>query len=303
MTLLKEIIKLSTHTDTSTATLLRHTRILATRLGHARIKEWVDHELNGYPSKDDLPPYRVINAGAYGTFQNIAYIFNKKPLPPAVMEKDLQFYATTAYLTQPVAAYDELVGKGTTGEGLRISWPSNLILHYQEKFIEGAALIDAWQEIPRSSVIGMLDRVRNSVLTFALEIEAESPNAGELAPSAQELTPEQITQHFTTIVMGNVGSVVANAAGASITVNNATGDLDGLAKLLRDVGIEDAEIRALKQAVAEDGTDAITDRVGPKVEGWLTKIGKKLGSASLKAGTEIVTTVLSKAISRYYGLE
>jgi len=56
---LDEIIDGATDDALSTSNLLRKVRTVAHRLGAEEILKWVDRELNGYNSVEDLPPYRA----------------------------------------------------------------------------------------------------------------------------------------------------------------------------------------------------------------------------------------------------
>ena len=62
-------------------------------------------------------------------------------------------------------------------------WPGNLTAYMQtkkgNKFANGLVLYSAWQTVPKASVLGIVDTVRNRVLEFALLLEKEAPDAGE----------------------------------------------------------------------------------------------------------------------------
>jgi len=74
MSLLRDIQNAAVSKDTDVATLLRKCKILAVRLGNDEFKNWVDSELNGYESIDNLPEYRILHtishrhfSGPYGS--------------------------------------------------------------------------------------------------------------------------------------------------------------------------------------------------------------------------------------------
>lgn len=56
--------------------------------------------------------------------------------------------------------------------------------------------MQAWKVIPIGAVVGVLDAVRNRVLNFVLEIEAEEPSAGEASINSNPLPQERIQQIF-----------------------------------------------------------------------------------------------------------
>jgi hypothetical protein len=60
MTLLQQIQTEAVDTHGDLAALLRKCRILAQRLGVDEFKKWVVYELEGYPSQEQPPEYRII---------------------------------------------------------------------------------------------------------------------------------------------------------------------------------------------------------------------------------------------------
>ena len=96
-------------------------------------------------------------------------------MPPSVLKKEHRHFASTVKLTQPIAAYDIDIDKGKDKgkEKFIIEWPPDLTLLYQRKFIEGYALNRAWQEIPPSVIVSLVDTIRTRVLRFALELKEE----------------------------------------------------------------------------------------------------------------------------------
>ena len=72
----------------------------------------------------------------------------------------------------------------------------------------GYALISAWQEVPTSGIVGMLDTVRNRVLKMALEIQAE---VGDKYGDPKKITPDELKKVDQTIVTNIFrGSVYVN---------------------------------------------------------------------------------------------
>lgn len=188
--LLDDIISPATNSKVSVTDLLRRCVILAHQLKNERLKAWANQELNGYPSVEGLPPYRVIPAGAVGSFSGPAGMFiGRRAIPAAVLEKEHRVYAETVHLTQAISAYEHAIApipKDKDTDRVVIHWDNNLVLRYQEGLIQGFALVSAWQEIPKSALIEVVDTVRNRVLNMALEIQAE---VGETDADLKRITP------------------------------------------------------------------------------------------------------------------
>ena len=70
MRLLTEIIELLSSNAPDLENALFKAQVLAHRLGEIDMKEWVGHELKGYPSRDALPPYRVLPVTVMANLSN-----------------------------------------------------------------------------------------------------------------------------------------------------------------------------------------------------------------------------------------
>jgi small subunit ribosomal protein S15 len=115
-------------------------------------------------------------------------------------------------------------------------WDPNLVLYYQQRIpLQGYYLISAWQEIPTSAIVGMLDTVRTSVLNMALEIKSE---IGETDADLKKIAPQdakKVDQTVTTYIYGgsvniSTGESAVNTATIQQQQNIVAGDWEHLAK-------------------------------------------------------------------------
>ena len=67
------------------------------------------------------------------------------------------------------------------------------------------------------------------------------------------------------------------------------------------IGVESKEITELKRSIKEDGK--FTEKFGPKVGGWLSKMSIKAIKGGLTVGKEIGAALLTQALMKYYGLD
>ena len=68
MSLLQDIQAAAINPETDVTDLLRMCMILAARLKNEDLRKWVSQELNGYKPPADLPSYRIVKSGSFGTF-------------------------------------------------------------------------------------------------------------------------------------------------------------------------------------------------------------------------------------------
>ena len=300
--ILDDIIALATDDKTRITVVLRKCLVLAHALKNDRLKTWSHHELNGYEEVADLPSYRMIVAGAKGNFVGPWQSqWNGVPIPPQVLEEAHRCFAETVLLTQAIAAYEDMVNLPAEGT-LTIPWSETLALYYQRRIpnTKQMFLVNAWQEIPKSVVVELLDTVRNRVLSLALELKGEVGEADLTQPSAA--ATETIEK---TVVQQIFGETIYVASGqASIHVQNTTltpGDWDQLAKTLGSSGIAPAEISDLSEAIAADKTLAGLP-FGNKVLDWIKKQAPNVLSGGVKIGASVGQSLLTEYLKQHYGI-
>ncbi len=307
MSLLKEIQADAVDAKVDISVVLRKCKILAARLGNEEFKLWVEHELNGYTSKEDLPEYRVLHVQSRGHFSGMFQSSMKNAvIPPSTIPKEFHYLINTEYLMQPISFYASLTADARGNrENLMSSWPADLIAAMQSKIYEDMSLLDAWKVIPNGAIAALLDTVRNRILSFVLEIEAEEPNAGEAPPNTKPIADERVSQVFNTYIQGNVTSLVAGSqiTTQTIEITIVQNDLDSLKQYLASLGIGEPDLEELDQAIQEDAQSGVKDNLGSKVKVWLGKMISKAGSSTWNVATSVAANLLIKALSKYYGFD
>lgn len=112
--------------------------------------------------------------------------------------------------------------------------------------------LQAWKVIPVNALVGIVDMIRNRVLSFVLEIESEDPEAGDAPINSHPIAEERVNQIFNTYITGNVQNV---ATGSSNVNQSAVNNEDS--KLFNEL------LQALK---AVEGDNIARDQVMGVVE-------------------------------------
>lgn len=282
MSLLREIQEAAIDAKLPLATLLRKCKVLGARLGNADFKGWVENELNGYKSKDDLPEYRVLRVNSkghfYGTFQSS---LSNADIPLSCIPEKLRVSLDHCYMMEPVAALEALVAVANSDGGTEAKepWNPDLVAYVSQRIYEGMNCMQAWKVIPITRVVAALDSVRNRVLNFALEIEAAAPDAGEAPINSSPLPQEMVQQIFITNITGDVQNVAAGSTNvrqhAAITEHNAE--------------LFDALLSALSKAQADASV------VG-RLSGVVEEMRRTQGSDGFKAQYQIFMAGLADHI-------
>lgn len=302
MKLLQEIQKEAVDGKADLATLLRKCRVLAARLKNDEFKNWVQYELDGYPSEAELPEYRRMRAQSYGHFSGaFGSGLRNAPIPIMCIPEEFRKFVTDVEFRSGIGSLQDLISRSKGGT-LQEQWPADLVAFVASRIYERMNLGQAWKAIPSSAIVGILDTVRNRILNFVLEIESAAPDAGEIA-SSPALTPEQVGNVFNTYIMGNVGNVASGSSNveqhATVTINQ--GDFESLSKFLKSLGVDESDIAELRDAVEAEPTTTKAG-FGRRVAGWIGKMVTKSAQGLWRVATTTASAVLTKAIAQYYGL-
>lgn len=283
--LIEKIIELATDTDQPLPGLLRRCVLLGDELRNDSLKSWANQELNGYADPQKIPEYRNISAGAVGRF-NAGYSFPvvERPIPSGGMQEKHRWAAETVCLGQPVSAYESMLKSQTKESRLVYPWSADMVVHYQETFMPGHALLNAWQEVSFSVIAGVLDTIRTRVLNMALDIRREIGETDADLKKVELNTSE--AEKVNRIIVTNIygGTVHVGDQQTINTQNISVGNWQDLRKALLASGIEEGDISELSQAIQEDGKT-----IGNRVEEWIGRNAGKVWDSGLQVGTALLT--------------
>ncbi len=293
MKLLDEIVEMAADGKKPVSDALRKCLILAFQLENETMKEWVEHELNGYEQNDTIPDYRKVVLFSRGNFTGPGGAWlPSRALPISIIVKDHRKWLVSA-LQAPIGSYE---GYDLKKGELIINWPPDLIVQYQAKFIDGYALSQAWQEVPQSMVVGMCEQVRNRLLRFALELRAE---LGTEEASPENIAPQKIEAAIVNHIYGGVNMIGGTV---NTNINNIAippGDFSALKDAFEKARLPHDEMLALQNALEEDKREGEKSGIGRKTAHWLASVGGKVGKAGLQVGQEVATQWLMQ----YLGLK
>jgi hypothetical protein len=273
--LLDEIVAGAVDGHQPIADVLRKCLVLAFKLKNDRLKEWVEKELNGYGLEDIVPQYRSVLLHSKGNFQGYGGAWlPQRPLPLGILSKQHQALMKGAKFRDPIASFESGV-RSAEKDRKKLSpvrnWSPDLIAMYQDKFIDGYALVQAWQEIPPGVIVSLVDSVRNRVLGFALELQGE---LGAVSDKVEELPKAKVEQAVTNIIFGGtniIGGVVQDVSQIG-NISIQVGNFAALVAALKSIGVGEADVAALKSAIK---------KIKRHRRAWAPKL--RLGSKGLAA--------------------
>ena len=240
MSLLREIQQAATAPDVDLPSLLRKCKILANRLGNPEFKQWVSYELNGYPDLETLPNYRIFDVEVRGYFiGSFNRVLNNANVPSACIPKEFRDALFTCRMNTSVAALVSLI---EDSDGIaQEPWNADIIAHFGRQIIQGMNCLQAWKVIPVNQLASMLDVIKTKILDFALEIEAENPDAGEAPVNTLPIPREKVQQVVNMYITGNGNNVATGSHHFSQESNNTDTHAEVFSQLLdalRSIGNE-----------------------------------------------------------------
>lgn len=204
--LIQEIQRDAMNETIKVSSILRKVRSAASKLGLKDIGQWVEYELNGYPSLKELPDYRQITGSpqAFNPFRGWI------PIQMST-DKDQNMVSYCA-LTEPLAALETLLENRSKGF-FQVPMPSGIIRLLNSQLNVDFGTMS--NHISAGQVTAIVERVRNMVLDWALELERSGVTGSGLSFSPEERSAAQASG--TTINIGTIGAFAGNIGQGNIS--------------------------------------------------------------------------------------
>jgi hypothetical protein len=196
MSLLRRIQDAMTDPKCQLADILRMCKILASRLKHQAFKEWIEQELNGYKGIEQLPSYRILRGlGCRGNFFDpTGQLLKNVQFPLRNLPEEIRTDISTIYFLHGVSALENDIKLANQENQINLRRLLNadcLAFLGSEGWVCGGA----WTDVPTAAYVATIDTIKNRILDFVIEIEAENPNAGDALPH-EKLIPDQIVNNI-----------------------------------------------------------------------------------------------------------
>lgn len=291
--------------DKSVGFVLLKLKFLASKLGADVLDDWVQHEIEGYPSDIPVPDYRETAITYTGTFADIAKQLNNVSIPSYLIAEHAGDQWTKYEIRSSLSLIDQqLKEKGNRKFGIDAS---NLPLLLQDKIYQGMAIIDITSNIDIGSFLNIQHTVRARALDFVLKLENEIPSVADIeiggkftSVSAAEIdTVTHLTQQ---IIHGGVTNITATGDKINLQVSVAKGDATGLVEALTTEGLTVAEAKELAAIVEVEQPGNHADPLGSGAKSWLQDKLRQGAAEAWSMGKPVVQKLITEAVKQYYGL-
>lgn len=255
MSLLREIQNTLVEPNCDLPSLLRKCKILAYRLGSDEFKTWIENEISGYKSKEELPDYRILKVQSKGHFSGM---FGKQlknaPIPMYTIPEDFRESLSHSYVCSSISAIENLAKNNTLEE----IWDSDLVAVFGRNIYQDMVALEIKKIIPVHCMVEILDEVKNRVLNFVLELEKEDPNINDSKDNKPNLSNDTLTQIFHTTINGTVQNLATGSHDFK-QIANSPELFDKLIKTAQKIEIKEVSeefikhIENMKNANTKDG--------------------------------------------------
>lgn len=210
-------------TNVRVSDLLRKALVVSKKLGINEIERWIQNELNGYSTHEEIPAYRKIR----GEVKVWNPYHGWQPLNFGNAQHGEVLSSRT--IGQPVSELDSLKENGQEGN-LRVPFSQQITNTLMKSM---SVPLQPSLHVPYTEIIGIIDTVRNNLLQWALELEQKGIIGEGVTFSKEERkAASQVTYQIT----NNIGSMShsqlqQHSNGASQAISQ-TLDVAALVKLV-----------------------------------------------------------------------
>ena len=292
--LVLDLQRLASESREKLSDLLRKALVVATKLGLDDFRTWIECELKGYPTVE-VPEYRVCRSSYH--VRNPYHGLQPVIIPDAKLEKAFCEIRITESIESLQHVLDEEGKNGSVGFSIP---PEHEVQLRRGADLLGMPLV---RLVSTNNLSAILDTVRTTILEWALKLEAEGILGEGMSFTSDEkqkaMASPQISIHNFHGILGNVSS---SQVAQYTQVNVQQNDFESLRAAMLDIGVDDADIDLLQDAVREDPPVTKADKFGPRVGRWLGSMVQKAAEGVSKIGVNVASAVLTEALKKYYGV-
>jgi hypothetical protein len=310
MNIITEIINLLTDNDSSITNALLKIKVFSMRLKNNFLTEWIDKELTGYKTNDELPSYRKSGCNLVGNYINGNWkmenqILATMNLPDWVREsvEQMDFYQSISVLESYI--------KDDKMKTISISIPAEVIGiitdTYQNLGNPYLTVYSAYKKVHIGAVKQIITEVRNRTLDLMLKLEQEFGFDIEIHALIEKKSDVnfliQNIMNQITINNEGEGNVINTGNNNEIIskINISKLDFESLKKELSKNNVAETDINDLEQIIIEK-PDKKSKLFGPKVNNWIKKMLDKSLDGTWQVGIATAGTLLGELLKKYYGM-
>jgi hypothetical protein len=311
----------------SLSDVLMKAKVLASRLRSRKFRQWIESEINGYPTEQKLPDYRIVGTRIEGWFGGyFGASQGGVPMSTSHLEADFRRVFNEAEIRNGVSYIEDLVKGEENDIGLWLDGSAVNYLRENGNRIRDMILNRVFKRVSRHSLVELLGSARSGLLDFLLELRERYPDLEKSDKATMEVSESEVDavierrvyQNCTVIEgtemrdnyqAGQAGSMGPNAQAENMNfiqiLREGIGD-SSLAKLASDLEkLRTAMLSESKSATQDAAVTAIAEAEAAArrgdAKGVLASL-KAAGTWAMDVATKIGSAVAGRAIEKSLGL-
>ena len=282
--------------DCDIVNALRKAHLIAVKLGLEEFDKWICNELNGYQSKDLCPNYRKIHSTLMALNPHCGWV------QAVITSPELENEICEHSVKQSVSEIIALVN--SNGDTLGISC-SGTEIDYFNKIFDNPLPTQFVYHISKASVTDIIEKVKNTLLEWTLQLEKEGIMGENMAFNEKEKEqaksiPQTINNYYgnTNVVNGTANNspmVAGNNNTVSISKEELGNELSKIADEIKNTNeISTDDIETALELLSD-----IRDKIDCDKKSSIIKSGLVgLRDFLITAGGGFVANMLASLITR-----
>ncbi len=310
MKIVQDIIEELIDSDKTLTNPILKTKVLATKLKNHKLLYWVNKELNGYESNEDVPNYRTTSANIIGCYVNGNAHYTDQPLATSGLPAGLAKIFNQVQLKNSVQTLESFTTnkkQGMLSQPLSAEMCGMITDQYQEQGNIFFNVLNARKHFGLNTVIQALSEIRSKLLDLmlALDEESNSIDLNNLKPLDKQKLNKLIVENMSYQINTGDGIIATqgnkNDVKAQITITER--NIDDLRRVLNENGVEKNDITELIEIIDSEKPRISENKPGEKVAKWMKKMVGKSIDGSWQIGIGAAGELLAQIISKYYGMQ
>ncbi len=230
--------------------LLRKAKVIAIKLDLVELNDWIEKEMNGYKQGKDIPPYRDIYVELKG------YNPHRGWQPVQFEDAKTQDSLNSRKISQEISGIEESINNP---DATNLQIPLNA--EAKRAISKGMNFqVELTHSVSRSTLVSILNAVRNTLLEWSLRLEKEGILGEDLSFSSEDKTKAHAASTIYNInsihnFAGNMGAVSGRGVIKVSQTDSVDMDalrylVDQLKKYTPDIPLESEQKASLEHEIA-----------------------------------------------------
>lgn len=272
--MIKELIKDISYDNISLAQALTRAKLIAYKIDNTEFKDWLNCELNGYSSEDQLPDYRSLRCDTFAQIDNPYYGTRILPIDLSTLDEQIEPEIYIHHSTTSINNLEKTIKsiEDTNGAFAYVDFPIQVVSVIREMTNE-MDMSAVRKRLQLGQLENIINMTKQKLLDTLLELNDAFPNMENDFMSTDE-NEKIASQIITTNIYGNNASSNVGV-GKEFTQgisNSYTEKVEQVLNHLRELGVPNEDIQEL-QTIIENESDKT--KLGPKFLAWSSKLATK----------------------------